>query len=110
MASFDWDGGSGVTTGATRVDVVAAPGSGKRRVKGVTVTNVDTATATVTFYYNDNGAIRQIGEPLTLAVNEAAQLPEGHVLDSTQSIQVSLGAAVATNELDFTSSWGDYTA
>lgn len=59
-----------VTTGASAVDILAAPRSGiVRTVNEITVVNTDTAAATVTIRYNDNGTT-YILLKVTLAVGD----------------------------------------
>lgn len=58
-AAFTEGESDGITNNTTAVTVVAAPGVSTRRiVRNITVHNADTAAATVTLQYNNNGTVR----------------------------------------------------
>ena len=69
----------GVSTGGTAVTLVAVPSvAGDRRmIKSITVHNNDTASATVTIRYNDNGTFRTIFKVI-LATLENLVYEDGH--------------------------------
>lgn len=78
------------TNNTTAVNGVAAPaGSTQRQVKGLTVSNTDTAAATVTVSFDDNGTLRRLARA-TLAVNETLEFVDcagWHVLAADGSIK-----------------------
>lgn len=66
-----------ITTGATAVDLVAAPSASTyRQVKLLTVFNADTVSAVVTLRYNDNGTTRILVKT-TLAVGDTLVYTDG---------------------------------
>jgi len=63
----------GVTNGASPVVLVGSPPvSTQRQIQLLTVQNADTAVATVTVRYNDNGVTRDIVK-ISLAVNDTLE-------------------------------------
>lgn len=111
--SFTPDSNQGVTTGTTAVTIVAAPGSGvKRIVKTITVVNRDTAARTVTCRLlvsaTNYWVFTQVMQPSESLIFGG----EGEivVLDSTKALNIILDSAPATNQLDWTSHWSDYAA
>ena len=89
---------NGVSNNTTAVTVVAAPAaSTPRQVKLLIVRNTDTAAATVTVRYNDNGTIRSIVS-ITLAVNDMMIYTDGEgwrVIDVNGQLKES-GVTFAT--------------
>lgn len=100
----------GATNSTTAVDVVATPASGRTFVvRNVIVHNRDTVAAVVILQLVDSAGpntrrlIKQSLDP------DATLIFEGIVvLDATtRKVQVVLGAAITTNQLDFTAAYGD---
>jgi hypothetical protein len=76
---------NGLSSGASSVDVLSAPGAAtQRQVKFLSVQNNDTASATVTVIYNDNGTQRTIWKGL-LAVGDNLQYTDGEGFRITNS-------------------------
>ena len=94
----------GVTNGTTKVTLVAAPATGKRRVRFISVGNVDTVAAIVQIVYS-NGASDRVIFSKSIATLEGLEYPGNGVpivLDETDtSLSIKLNAAVTTNELDW---------
>lgn len=93
-----------VTNGVAAVTIAAAPAaSTQRQIKYISVTNTDTATATVIIQYNDNGTIRQIIK-VTLGLLDTLFYTDGEgwrVMDSAGKIKVTVSGTGAQ--------WGDIT-
>lgn len=98
------------TNGTTNVTAVAAPASGvQRQISQIIVHNVDTAVATVNFYYNTNGTVRRIKQEASVAVGGSAII-SGLVLDATtDSIEVDLGGAHTTTAPTIVATWADFS-
>lgn len=99
----------GVTNGTSDVTIVPAPNEGSvKRVRLITVDNIDSATAVVRiFYVHGSDSRRLISKSLTTNTNmEFPTVGESLVLDSTvTSIKLNLAGAVTTTELDWTAHW-----
>src|SRR3990167_4201088 len=68
----------GTTNNVTAVTMVAAPGaSTQRQVKFLSIYNADTASATVTVRYNNNGTTRILGK-VALAAGDTLQYTDGN--------------------------------
>lgn len=84
----------GLTNSGTAVTMVAAPAAGAvRDVDCVDVVNLDTAAATVTIRYNDNGTLYSLFKA-TLAVGDQLTYTHGQgwkVLDTSGSIKAGSG-------------------
>jgi hypothetical protein len=99
--SSDYVGGAtpSNTNGAAAVDVCAAPASGAvRDIDSITAYNSDTAPATVTLLYNDNGTAYSLFKA-TLAAGDQLIYTHGQgwkVLDSTGLTKVSAATDLAT--------------
>ena len=101
---------TGLTTGTTAVVMVAAPASGNRIIKTITIHNADTAAATVTVRINTSGSTFRTIIKVTLAVGDTLILDDPIVIPSTAvSLQAILAGAVTTNELQFTAHYGEST-
>jgi hypothetical protein len=69
--SFTEGANDGAMNGTSDVTLVSAPLSSTRRVvKGLTITNIDTAAVTITIKYDNNGTQRTIAK-VTLQVNDS---------------------------------------
>ena len=81
-----------VVTNSTAVTLVAAPGASTQRlVKNIAIQNADTAAATVTIIYNNNGTSRNI-IVVTLAVGDQLIYEDGNgwsALDSNGNLKTS---------------------
>lgn len=99
----------GTTNGTTPVTVVATPGASVRRIaKTVTVTNVDTAAAVVVLEKVSSGGTRRLARvPLEPDEHLIWDAPEAVRSSTSSLIQVRLEGAVTSDELDWTSTWGD---
>jgi hypothetical protein len=89
------------TNNTTAVTAVAAPASStERQVKLMTIYNADTASATVTVRYNDNGTTRTLIQP-TLSVGDTLLYTDGEgfrVIDANGNIKgVTSGGLTAPN-------------
>jgi len=106
--AFSPGASTGTTNGATDVTVVSAPAASTQRIIGViTVYNADTASATVTIKRNENGTDRIIYSD-ALVSGDTIHFAYPYVLAATtSSIEIVLGGAVATTELDWTASYAD---
>lgn len=86
------------TNSTTAVTAVAAPGaSTQRQVKLLTISNEDTAQATVTIQYNDNSTIRTIVK-ITLNADDTLVYTDGEgfrVLDSSGQMKQTVEATVS---------------
>lgn len=102
----------GTTNDTTAVTVIAAPGAGVFRSSRIlSVTNTDTANATLIFRLNNSGTFRIIAKVLIVPGQSFlfGTDQEFIVLANTStSLEILLAGAVTTNQLDFVSSWGDY--
>lgn len=103
----------GVTNDAADVDLVAAPGaSTKRLVRFMTVYNADTVAATILVEY-EHAANQRMMYRVTLQQYETWVFGEhGEILildDTDKSIVIHLAGAVTTNQLVFTTHYGDVT-
>lgn len=92
----------GATNSTTAVTAVSAPASSKRRlIKSISVHNKDTASSTVTVQLNNSGT-KYILTKKTLAADETLLYERTMVLAATtESLEVVLGAAITTNQLDY---------
>lgn len=106
--AFTETGNDGSLNGTTEVDLVAAPGSGVRRVvKSVTIQNRDSATVTLTVRYKSAGGTRQIWKG-DLQPGDTWTDDTVRVLDTTgKSLAAVLGGAPATTNPDFVVSYAD---
>jgi len=99
-SSFTEGSTDGALNGGTAVDIVAAPSSGKRRiVKNITIYNRDTASITLTIYYNDNGTQRVI-------FSGAVAVGSTWTTDVTQGLKGDTGATGATGSTGSTGATG----
>ena len=81
------------TNGTTAITLVAAPGaSTKRRVRFISIVNLDTVSQTVTIRYNNNGVFRTIRK-YTLSPNDSFEYTEG----SGFKVSDSVGACKSFN-------------
>lgn len=110
MATLDFGGDDGVGNGTTPVTLVAAPGSGVRRiVKTITIKSNDTAQKVATIRKVSAGGTREVFE-VTLDPGDNAIFNEAIVLDATtDSVTLVMSAAATTTEPDWSSSWADWT-
>lgn len=98
---------SGTTSGTSAVTMVSPPGSGSRIVKTVTIKNTDTANATVIVQYDTGSNVREMFEVL-LNVGDMLIIDEPIVvIQGSIGLQIKLGGAVTTNQLDYTAHYGD---
>ena len=102
---------NGATNGVTAVTMVVAPPLNViRQVETLSIQNADTASATVTVRYNDNGTTRQIVR-IVLAVNDSLIYTDDvgwYVIDTNGQLKNTAAAAVVHNVLSATH--GDTTA
>ena len=100
--STAYDGGSTLlnTNGVTAVDIVAAPAASTiRDIDFVGVQNADTAAATITIRYNDNGTTYTLFKVL-LAVGDQLTYTHGQgwkFLDSAGNVKTIAGAVALTS-------------
>lgn len=98
----------GVLNDTTPVTVVSSPGASVRRVvRTITVQNKDTAPIGLILRFVNGIDERQLGH-WNLDPDDSLLYNEVHVLDTTgKSIDAYLDGAVATNQPEWTSSFGD---
>lgn len=108
--AFTEGGNDGTLNGANEVTIVAAPAAATRRlVRTISISNVDTAAVTVEVRLKETANLRVIWEG-TLDVKDTLAIFETIVLDTeSKSITAVMSGAAATNDPDFTASWGDAT-
>ena len=114
-ASFVSGVSDGTTNGTTEVELVAAPGSGKRMVKGLNIYNTDTAACTITIRIKNGATYRTITK-VTLAAGETLTYIDGYWQQFTtqykeygfltMSADQTTGIA-ATNPIKFNTISGD---
>ena len=101
----------GVLNGASEITLVAAPTSGVRRiVRSINIANTDTANVVLSVLLKNSTNERTIWKG-TLTDGDTWQFGEAGdtlVLDSTsKSVVAFLSAAPATNNPEFSASYGD---
>jgi hypothetical protein len=102
---------NGATNNTTPVTIVAAPSSGVyRQVKWINVYNADTASATVTIkLVTSGGSTTTIGVvTLSAGSNYTTDTAEHYWLNSNQTITIVLSGSITTNQLQWTTSSGDF--
>jgi len=109
MAAANTDGTS---NGTTDVTVIPSPGASTSRlipIGGFNIFNNDTVEAVVTIQKHDTGGpTDRVMDKITMQTGDAWSNPFPMVLDSTtERIEIYLGGAVTTNELDWVSHWRD---
>jgi hypothetical protein len=106
--AFAMGGQEGALNGTTPVTVVTAPSSGNRRdVRGISITNKDTAAITVTISKNKASTLRRLYRE-TLAVDETLVYDKVVVLDATdESVEAVMSGAAATTNPDFDAAFGE---
>ncbi len=108
--AFTEGGNDGTLDGVNEVTIVAAPAAATRRlVRTITISNVDTTIVTVELRLKETANLRVLWAG-DLRVGDSLVFTEVIVLDTTaKSITALMDGAAATNDPDFTSSWGDAT-
>lgn len=103
---------TGTTNGTSDVTIIPAPDAGaKKRVKLITVDNVDSATVTVRIFYVDGAnSRRMISETLTSGSNlEYPKSTTPFILDATNSsVKLNLAGSVSATEPDWTAHWEEF--
>ncbi len=108
--AVDFGANDGTTNGATPVEMVPAPGAGvKRVIKRLTIHNNDTVAADVMIQYKHATDARIVDRDTALAANASRQVRDFVLDDTDKSIEIVLGGAVTTNELDWTVYWADFS-
>lgn len=110
--AFTEDGSEGTLNGTTEVTLVAAPGSGKRIVRGIRIVNLDTADVVLTVARKVSGTNRVIVDAMTLAPGDVLEVltdSQVEVLGTTKSIVAFLAGAITTTNPDYTTSYADRT-
>lgn len=100
----------GVTNNTTAVVVVPSPAPGFiRRVEGLLVYNVDSATAVILLRKNNGSSERVFyRESLGTKVSTATIVNDPVNLSSGDSLEILLESNVTTTQLDWVVSWRDY--
>jgi hypothetical protein len=96
MASFTPGNGKAQTNGTTSVSLVAAPSSGWRIVRSVSLHNADTVTRTLSLVVDD-GTEYTIAD-FTLAASETATFDAPINLGTGDTLEVVSDAAATTTE------------
>ena len=103
---------TGTSNGTSDVTVIPAPDAGaKKRVRLITLDNLDTKSVKVRLFYVDGANSRRLMET-TLTKDAHLEFPTNGsylVLDAANtSIKLNLAGAVTTNELDWTAHWEEF--
>jgi len=98
-----------VTNNTTWVEILTSPSGGSRVTKTITVYNKDTASATPEITHVVSGVRRTIIK-LALATNETLVVDDPIVCAVGDSLEISLGGAVSTTQLDVTVHYAEITA
>lgn len=107
--AFTEGGNEGALNGATAVDVVSAPGSGRRLVRNVHFYNADTAAVTITVRKNKGGTLSLLAKE-TLAAGDYWTFDKLIVLDATdEKVQAVMSGAAATTNPDYDAAYADVT-
>ena len=98
----------GALNGTTVVTIVAAPGSGVRRVvRSISIYNADSADVTVTVQ-NNNGTTTRKRAKRTLKPGAVMEYEGAIVLPTTNdSLEAVMSAAATTTNPDFNAEYGD---
>jgi zona occludens toxin (predicted ATPase) len=110
--AFVETGNEGALNGATAVDIVPAPASGRHVVSKVNFYNNDTAAVTITLVKDKAGTDYELAkETLQPGENWNAISPDAHiVLDATdEKVQAFLSGAAATTNPDFDAAYAVVT-
>ncbi len=110
--AFAEKGNHGVLNGTTPVDAVASPAASTSRiVRNIVIHNKDTAEVIITINLVDSvGSVTRRLHRQTMPVDSTLTYEIIQVLDTTtKKLQLTMSAAAATTNPDFTSAYGDAT-
>lgn len=102
-----FSGAAGLTSGATEVTVVSAPGAGNFRIaKSITLMNADSVSRTLHLGKKVSGTTYEIWRG-TLTSGQSVVWDDPVVLTDSETIVVWADAAATTTACVWTASWGE---